>query len=264
MKRKILNLALLVMIISPILVLLLWCVTARWPWPALWPQHFSLRGWEDMTRQSDRLFKSILTSMSLSLTVALLSTTIALLSARALVLADPFLRRLIRVSLALPFIVPVMIFATGIHQKMIEWGLANKLSGIILVHLVYSLPYCAYLIFDAYQAVGIRHEEQAWLLGAKPYQAFIKVTLPLLSPVLFTALSMAYIVSFSQYFLTLMIGGGQVQTLTIWIFPYLQSNDRTLASNYALLFLGITLIVVGAFNGINYLLKRRYQATDFY
>lgn len=52
---------------------------------------------------------------------------------------------------------------------------------------------------------------------------------------------MAYLVSFSQYFLTLLIGGGNVRTFTVIMVPYLQNGDRTLAAGYSMLFLLVTL-----------------------
>ena len=52
---------------------------------------------------------------------------------------------------------------------------------------------------------------------------------------------MAYLVSFSQYFLALLIGGGNVRTFTVIMVPYLQNGDRTLVAGYSMLFLLVTL-----------------------
>ncbi|MBG9986084.1 ABC transporter permease subunit [Facklamia sp. DSM 111018] len=264
MKLKIINSILFFIFIIPIVILCIWTITARWPWPLLFPTHFSLRGAEEILRQSERLRKSVFSSMVISCTVAVISTIISLLTARAAVRSEGGLNKYIKLTLSLPFIIPVTVFATGIHQKMIQWGLSNTVGGIILTHLVYSLPYASFIILEAYQALGIKQEEQAWLLGANHWQAFVRIALPQLTPVMFTSLAMAYIVSFSQYFLTLMIGGGQVQTLSILIFPYLQSNDRTIASNYSLLFLVITLLVMGIFSLLSKWIQRNYQPIKYY
>lgn len=62
-----------------------------------------------------------------------------------------------------------------------------------------------------------------------------------------SSFSVAYIVSFSQYFLTLLIGGGQVKTFTIVMVPLLQGGNRNIASVYSTVFLGVTLIIFGVF-----------------
>ena len=103
------------------------------------------------------------------------------------------------------------------------------------------------LLEDGTRAVGTGLEEQARVLGAGPFQAFVRVTLPNLAPVLLSSFSMAYIVSFSQYFLTLIIGGGRVKTFAIVMVPYLSSGERNFASVYSLIFLTITIVIFGVF-----------------
>ena len=121
---------------------------------------------------------------------------------------------------------------------------------MVLSHLICSLPYAVRLMMDGTAAVGDRLEEQARVLGASMGQAFFRVTFPLLVPVILSSFSMAYIVSFSQYFLTLLIGGGQVKTFTIVMVPYLQGGDRNIACAYSVIFLGITLAVFALFEKI--------------
>ena len=54
---------------------------------------------------------------------------------------------------------------------------------------------------------------------------------------------MAYIISYSQYFTTLLAGGGRIKTLALVLVPYIQSGDRALASIYSTVFVGSALIV---------------------
>ncbi|MGF3065918.1 ABC transporter permease [Facklamia sp. P12945] len=264
MYRKTIHFLIFIVIFLPISILLIWAFTARWPWPHLIPHNLSLRGFENLVRQPNQLLTLILSSVFISSCVAMLSSLIALMTARATVMAKGFFKNFIQLTIALPFLIPVIVFATGIHQKMFEWGWANKLWGVILAHLIYSLPYASYLVIDAYHAVGLHLEEQAWVLGANKLKAFWKITFPLLLPVLATSLATSFIVSFSQYFLTLMIGGGKIQTLSVIIFPYLQRNDRTIASIYALFFLIISFLVMGLLSWLSNLYQSKYEKFDYY
>lgn len=260
-----LNLTLSLSIILPILVLILWAFTARWPWPQLIPNEFTLRGIQELLQQGGSFAKVIVSSVSLSLMVAFLSVVIALMTARAyLFIQSKTLKKIIYVCISLPYLIPALVFAMGIHQIMIRTGLANSFGGILIAHLIYSLPYASYLILNAYQSFGFKFEEQAYLLGANEREAFFQVTLPLLLPVMASSFSMSYVVSFSQYFLTLLLGGGQVTTFSILIFPYLQNNDRTIASVYALVFLIITFLIFTLFNRLSKSLQKKYQLTKYY
>jgi len=67
--------------------------------------------------------------------------------------------------------------------------------------------------------------------------------LPLLTPGILASISMAYITSFSQYFITLLIGGGKVKTFSVLMVPLIAKGDRSLSSAYALVFVISTLLV---------------------
>ena len=163
----------------------------------------------------------------------------------------------------IPFMVPATVFAMGIQITFIKMGLNNSITGVVIAHLICSLPYGVRLLMDGTIAAGNKLEEQARVLGASSWQAFYKVTFPVLMPVILSAFSMSYIVSFSQYFLTLLIGGGQIRTFTIIMVPYLQSGERNIASVYSVIFLGITLFI---FAGFEWLAGRtvKNQGSEFY
>ena len=132
-------------------------------------------------------------------------------------------------------------------------NLADTLAGVVVVHVITALPYTVSILTDVTQACGKNLEEQAAVLGAPPAQAFLHGTLPALAPGLLSAGSMAFAISYSQYFTTLLLGGGQVRTLSLVMVPYIQSGDRTLASLYALLFVGSALAVFAVLEGLIHL-----------
>ena len=221
----------------PLTTIIIWSVAGRWPWPHLLPQSFTLRGMQELFFRKEELAALFISSFVISSAVSVLSVIIGVLSARTLVLYAFKGSRLIAFFSFLPLLVPTTVFGMGAHGHFIRWGLSDTLTGVILAHLIYSLPYTMLTCTSAFEAVGNKYEEQARVLGADTWTVFIRITLPLISPVLPPALGMAYIVSFSQYFLTLIIGGGTVKTFSIVMVPYLQNGDRTIAGCYSVIFL---------------------------
>lgn len=231
----------------PLITILIWAFTERWAWPSLIPQTFSLRAVSSVFRRSTELARLFTSSVLISLAVALLSVLVGAMTARALVCYKFPGKKLFYFLSLLPFLVPGTVFAMGIQITFLRVGLGSTVQGVIIVHLICSLPYAVRLIEDGTRAVGTGLEEQARVLGAGPFQAFFQVTLPNLAPVLLSSFSMAYIVSFSQYFLTLIIGGGSVKTFAVVMVPYLTSGDRNFASVYSLIFLAVTIVIFGVF-----------------
>ena len=242
--------ALLVCIAVPLAVLILWSVTERWPWPALLPESLSLRTVEELLFGSAKLPRLLWSSITLGLTVAVLGTVIGVLTARAMELYEFRGKGLVRFGSLLPLLVPGTVFAMGIQITLIRLGLSDTIAGVVLVHLTAALPYCITIMTDVTRAVGARLEEQAMVLGAGPCRAFFETTLPGLLPGLLSSMSMGFVLSYSQYFTTLMVGGGRVKTIALVLVPYIQSGDRALSAIYSLAFVGSALLVFFLFEGI--------------
>lgn len=230
-------------ILAPVVILLLWTFTSRWPWPNLLPEIYSLRAIKEVFAPHAKVLQTLISSILLSSSVAVLSAIIAVMTTRALTYYDFVGKKLINFLSIAPILVPGSVFAMGIHVVFIRMSLADTILGVIIVHLVYTLPYSISIMRDLIESIGMKLELQAYVLGASPLKSFIFITLPLLTPGIIASISMAYISSFSQYFLTLLIGGGKVKTISLLMVPFIAKGDRSLSSAYALLFVISTLSI---------------------
>mgnify|MGYP001563087130 FL=1 len=213
-------------VVFPLFILLLWSFTGIWPWPSLIPESFSLRALGELFGGYSGALKTLFTSVLISLVVALLSIVISIPAARAITLYKFFGRNIIKFAVLMPVLVPVTTFAMGIQVFFIRLGLNDTVLGVILVHVILCLPYTVMIMSDVTKATGNKLEIQARVLGASPFRTFISVTLPVATPGIIASCSMAFIISFSQYFITFLIGGGNVITYAMLMFPYIQSGDR--------------------------------------
>lgn len=247
----------LICIFLPVAVLLIWSVTERWPWPLLLPETISLRTVRELLFGSAKLPKILFSSITLGLAVALLGTVIGIMTARATELYSFRGRKLVHLFSFLPLLVPGTVFAMGIQITLIRLGLSDTITGVILVHLIAAVPYCITIMTDVTRAVGKKLEEQAMVLGADPWRAFFQITLPGLLPGILSSMSMGFILSYSQYFTTLMVGGGRVKTIALVLVPYIQSGDRALSSVYSVAFVGSALLIFFLFEGMIHFLQKR-------
>ncbi len=243
---KLIALLFLLSIFIPVLSLLPWMFTQRWEWPEIIPSALSLRGLMSILAKEKNLLKLTLSSVWLSTVVSVLSVAIGILSARALVQRGRF-TKIFYLLVLLPFVIPSTVFGMGSQLMMIKLGLGRSFWGVVLVHLIYSLPYATKLLYDGTQSFGMDLEEQSRVLGASAWQSFWRVSMPNLAPVILSALSMSFIISFSQYFLTLIIGGGKIRTFTVVMVPYLHGGERSISAVYSLVFLGICVTVFALF-----------------
>lgn len=249
---KIVLILTLFFIFLPIAVLLLWSVTGRWPWPSLLPESYTFRTIEELFFGSAKLPKILFSSITLAAIVAFIATVIALMTARATEFYDFKGKSLVKMGSFLPLLVPGTVFAMGIQITLIKLGLSDTLMGVVIVHLIAAIPYCITIMTDMTRAVGVKLEEQAMVLGANPWKAFFQVTLPALMPGILSSMSMGFILSYSQYFSTLLVGGGRVKTLALVLVPYIQSGDRALSAVYSVVFVSSALVVFFIFEALIY------------
>lgn len=240
---RVLTILSFLIIVIPICTIFLWVFTERFSWPSLLPNTYSLRALRSIFRNNSEIRATFVTSIVLSIVVATISVAIAILTARAICFYKLRLSWLFKFMIILPFLVPTTVFAMGIQISFIRLNLSGNIYGVIICHVIYSLPYATRLIEDGMKGLSMRLEEQARVLGATEIQAFFYVSLKNLIPIILSAFTMSYIVSFSQYFLTLLIGGGNVKTFTVLMVPFLQSGERNIASVYSTIFIIITLII---------------------
>lgn len=230
----------MLLLLFPFLILLLWAFVDRWIFPSLLPTSFSLRGFHQLCSQHCYALGVLWDSVVIALLVGVLSALVGVMTARAITVHSFVGQHLVSYVAMLPLLVPVVAVSMGVHVLFLRVGLSDTVGGVILIHVICAIPYSIKMMSEAFSAVGTRLEEAAQTLGCHPKQGFFLVTLPVLSPSILSAVFMGYIVSMNQYFLTLLMGGGRVQTVATLMVPYLQSGDRTLSSSYSLVLIAST------------------------
>ncbi len=234
--------ALLLSVLLPLLVLAIWSVSQQWPWPNLLPEKFTLEGWKYFFNPANGAWKALANSFIIGLGVTIISLLISIPAAKALGFYEFPGKSLVKILVLAPIIIPPLAVTMGIHINFIRYGLSDNILGVMIVHLIPCLPYSIRILTNVFAAMGEKLELQAKVLGANSWQTFIYVTLPLISPGIFSAGIMVFIISFSQYLLTFLIGGGQVLTFPMVLFPLVKSGDRMLASVYSWVFIIAVLV----------------------
>lgn len=241
MKKLILNI-LLIIFISPLLILCIWSCATSWVYPDVFPRELSLRGFEYIFNNQN--LKILINSVVISAVVVLITIIISIPAAKAIALYEFKGKRFFELLILSPIIVPLISVAMGIHVMFIKLGLANTILGVVLINILPCVPYAVRIISDVYILIGDKFEVQGKMLGASKFNVFIYITFPLILPGVIGAASMCFIISFSQYFLTMLIGGGRIVTYPMVMFPYIQGGDRTIASIYSVVFLVVSVSVL--------------------
>ncbi len=220
----------------PFVPLLLWVFAGEWRFPDLLPTEWSLRGIGYLVDPDSRILGATLTSLLIGTFVALASVVVGLPAGMALGGYEWRFKGVVISFILLPILVPPLASTMGIHLTFIRLGLADTVFGVFLVHLVPTVPYTALIMTSIFAERTGELEEAARTLGANAWRTFLHVTLPEIAPGIAVAGLFAFLISWGQYILTFLIGGGNVVTLPMLLFSAASGNDPVITSVLALAF----------------------------
>ncbi len=156
-------------------------------------------------------------------------------------------------ALMLPIIVPGIITAAALFGVYRGLGLNGTLTGLIAAHTILVLPYVVATVGSALRTLDPRLEAAAATLGARPWAAFRRVTLPLLAPAVLSGLLFAMVVSFDELIVSLFVSTARLRPVAVQMWSNVRGDfDPTVAAIATLCFVFAFLAL-----GAEGLLRRR-------
>ena len=218
----------------PFLPLLIWSVAQGWYFPQLWPPAWTLQHWASVLAAGSRVGEGLWQSLLIALITTSLSLLVGLPAGRALGLLEFPGKALLKVMLLLPILVSPLAMLMGIQFLLIRLGLSGTLLGVVLVHLLPTIPYMTLVLSSVFANFDLSYEIQARSLGATPWQTWQQVTLPLIAPGVVVGSLFAFLISWNEFLLTFFVGGGRVFTLPMVLFTLLQGGNNGLIAAVAI------------------------------
>ncbi len=239
---RILSIVLLISwLILPLIPLAMWSFARGWTYPNLLPQVWTLQSWEFALSGQSGVLQSLALTTGIALAATALSVVLGVPAGRALGQYHFRGKAAIELIILAPIVLPGLAAAMGLQSVFIGLGLTGSVIGVVLVHLIPTLPYMVLVMAGVFAAYDPQAEDQARSLGASSVQVFRHVTLPAVFPGIIVGAMFSFLVSWSQYILTLTIGGGRVQTLPLLLFQFATSGRNDIAGA-----IGVIYILPGA------------------
>ncbi|MDA3955470.1 ABC transporter permease [Oceanispirochaeta sp.] len=235
--RRLLLLGILLGVLLPLLPLFVWAFSHRWLFPDILPESLSLRSWTYLVHSGSRILRALGNSLVIALAVTALSILVGVPAGRALGLYKFRGKLPAELILLSPALIPSLTVTMGIQILFIRYGLTETIFGVVLVHLIPTIPYMTISMSGVFSHYDIAFEEQARSLGAGRIRIFTHITLPAVLPGIIVGSMFSFLISWGQYILTLMIGGGRIITLPLLLFSFASSGDNALTAALGLLFL---------------------------
>lgn len=224
----------IVVLFLPFLPLLIWSLAQGWFFPQLIPEQWTLQHWMQLLSPTSRVVEGLVQSLAIALSTTALSLLVGLPAGRAIGVMEFPGKEALKLFLLTPIIVSPLATLMGIQFVLIRLGLNGTLLGVILVHLMPTIPYMTLVLASVFANFDVGYETQARSLGASPIQVFSQVTLPLIAPGVVVGALFAFLISWNEFLLTFFVGAGRVFTLPMVLFTLLQGGNNGLIAAVAI------------------------------
>jgi putative spermidine/putrescine transport system permease protein len=242
--RRVFIVSIIICTLLPGIPLVLWSISHRWWFPNVLPEELSPRAFAYVLESGSQVLRAVGNSLAIAASVTVLSIVLGTPAGRALGRYKFAGKRVVEFLVVAPVLTPPIAVVMGVHVLFIRVGLVDTMLGVILVHLLPALPYMILVMAGVFANYNPNFELQAHSLGAGPVATFLRITLPAIVPGLVSGGLFSFLISWSQYLLTLVIGGGRVLTLPVLLFSFATSGDNALTALLSLIFLFPALVVL--------------------
>lgn len=114
---------------------------------------------------------------------------------------------------------PPVILAFPYFFMLSAARLTNTMLGLIIVYLTFTIPFSVWTMKGFYDEYSTDIEEAAMVDGASRWQAFVKITIPILLPAIFTVLIFCFIFAWQEFLYALILTNDyRAQTVTVGVF----------------------------------------------
>jgi putative spermidine/putrescine transport system permease protein len=145
-----------------------------------------------------------------------------------------------------PLLLPGIILGLGLLLVLARLGWLASWPGLMIGHLLVTLPYVIRVVLTALRGIDTALEEAAATLGASPSHVFRRVTLPLMLPGMIAAAALSFLASFDEVVISLFLVGPRLTTLPIEVFHAIEyrADPQISALSVVLIALTAGLVVV--------------------
>ncbi|MBI5446925.1 MAG: ABC transporter permease [Deltaproteobacteria bacterium] len=152
--------------------------------------------------------------------------------------------RLLGFLVVTPLAVPDILSGVSLLLLFVLLNVTLGLTSVVLAHISFSLSYVALVVRASLAGLDPALVEAARDLGATPFQAFRRITAPLIAPGILAGAFLAFSLSLDDFVITFFTAGAGINTLPLQIYSMLKVAVTPEVNVVSTLLMAVTLVLV--------------------
>jgi spermidine/putrescine transport system permease protein len=216
---------------------------------AIW-EGFSLR-WFVSAWHNDQVIETSLRSLNIASVAASISTIVATMAAIATTRTNPYRGLTFKYAfINQPLMVPEIVTAVALlifFSRIKVWTGYSGLGYLIAAHTAFCIPFAYMPIRARLESMDLSLEIAAADLYATPWQAFKRVTFPLLWPGILSGFMLAFVISLDDVVITEFVKSAGQDTLPTYMLGQVRRVVTPEINAISTVFLLLSILIVTVF-----------------
>ena len=201
--------------------------------------------WYRKLASNDEMISAAINSLAIALVASLVSTALGTMAGVAM---HRYRLRLLPVLVLTPIAVPEILMGVALLIFFVLLNFTLGLVSVALAHIAFCIGFVAIVVRARLAGMDESLIEAARDCGATPWQAFRRITLPLIMPGVIAGALMAFTLSIDDFVITFFTAGAGTVTLPLQIYSMIKIavTPEVNAVSTLLMLLTLVLILVAA------------------
>lgn len=128
-------------------------------------------------------------------------------------------------AIVISYLVPGSLLFISLFEVLTDLHLTNKLTGLMVVYLSFTLPFCTWLMIGYFRSIPAELEEAALVDGCNRLRALVSIILPLTLPALVVVTLFSFTQSWNEFLYALVfISDDSQKTFTVGLIGLIQGD----------------------------------------
>ena len=201
--------------------------------------------WYRKLAENDEMIAAAGNSLLIALVASLVSTVLGTMAGIAM---HRYRMRVLPVLVLTPIAIPEILMGVALLIFFVMLNVTLGLVSVAIAHIAFCIGFVAIVVRARLAGMDESLVEAARDCGATPWQAFVRVTLPLIMPGVVAGALMAFTLSIDDFVITFFTAGAGVPTLPLTIYTMIKIavTPEVNALSTLLMLITLTMIVIAS------------------
>ncbi len=191
---------------------------------------------------------SILRAVYVSLTIALFATLVSTVMGTLTAIGLSKSRKIVKDVLInvnnLPIMNPDIVTAIGLMILFSSVMIAKGYMTMLLAHIAFCTPYVITSVYPKVRQLDPSIADAAMDLGATPFQALVKVIIPMLKDGIYAGILLSFTMSFDDFVISYFVTGNGVANISIVVYNMTKRTNPTINALSTIVVIVIALLII--------------------